>query len=143
MEEEARNDKNLNAQEKTSSRSSKSSKKGVTKKKEERGLSIEGYQIEGISIAGHETCVIVPSLSLAFDIGKCPQRAISQQFLFISHGHMDHIVCFSLHQILSPLLLAKNEGNLKKFSSSAICYKGGGFHLFSYEFASLLEMGSH
>nr|XP_043617254.1 tRNase Z TRZ1 [Erigeron canadensis]XP_043617255.1 tRNase Z TRZ1 [Erigeron canadensis] len=60
-----------------------------TKKK--KGLDIEGYSIEGLSIAGHETCVILPSLNLAFDIGKCPQRAISQQFLFISHGHMDHI----------------------------------------------------
>nr|GLL32935.1 nuclear ribonuclease Z isoform X1 [Ipomoea trifida] len=56
-----------------------------------RGLNIEGYQIEGLSIAGHETCVIIPTLNLAFDIGKCPQRAVSQQFVFISHGHMDHI----------------------------------------------------
>ncbi|GER38568.1 nuclear ribonuclease Z [Striga asiatica] len=61
------------------------------KKKRSSELTIEGYQIEGLSIAGHETCVIVPSLNLAFDIGKCPQRAVSQQFLFISHGHMDHI----------------------------------------------------
>lgn len=76
-----------------SSNSESSMGKGT--KKKQRGLGIEGYQIEGISIAGHETCVIVPSLNLAFDIGKCPQRAISQQFLFISHGHMDHIVCFS------------------------------------------------
>ncbi|KAA8540931.1 hypothetical protein F0562_024931 [Nyssa sinensis] len=59
--------------------------------KKKKGIQIEGYQIEGLSIAGHETCVILPSLSLAFDIGKCPQRAISQQYLFISHGHMDHI----------------------------------------------------
>ncbi|PWA55897.1 tRNAse Z1 [Artemisia annua] len=59
--------------------------------KKSKGLLIEGYPIEGLSIAGHETCVILPSLNLAFDIGKCPQRAISQQFLFISHGHMDHI----------------------------------------------------
>ncbi|XP_059653380.1 nuclear ribonuclease Z-like isoform X1 [Cornus florida] len=61
------------------------------KKKQQKGMKIEGYQIEGLSIAGHETCVILPTLNLAFDIGKCPQRAISQQFLFISHGHMDHI----------------------------------------------------
>lgn len=61
------------------------------KKKEDEELRIEGYTIDGLSIAGHETCVIFPSLSLAFDIGKCPQRAISQKFLFISHGHMDHI----------------------------------------------------
>ncbi|KAL8091501.1 tRNase Z TRZ1 isoform X1 [Apium graveolens] len=60
---------------------------GIDKKK----MIIEGYPIEGLSIAGHETCVIFPSLSLAFDIGKCPQRAISQDFLFISHAHMDHI----------------------------------------------------
>ncbi|CAA0815911.1 Nuclear ribonuclease Z [Striga hermonthica] len=61
------------------------------KKKRSSELTIEGYQIEGLSIAGHETCVIVPSLNLTFDIGKCSQRVVSQQFLFISHGHMDHI----------------------------------------------------
>ncbi|KAF3437778.1 hypothetical protein FNV43_RR20534 [Rhamnella rubrinervis] len=55
------------------------------------GLNIEGYPVEGISIGGHETCIIFPTLKLAFDIGRCPQRAISQDFLFISHGHMDHI----------------------------------------------------
>lgn len=56
-----------------------------------KGLEIEGYPIEGLSIGGRETCVIFPSLKMAFDIGRCPQRAISQDFLFISHGHMDHI----------------------------------------------------
>ncbi|XP_019160199.1 PREDICTED: nuclear ribonuclease Z isoform X2 [Ipomoea nil] len=70
---------------------SKSKNKNSKGKALKRGLNIEGYQIEGISIAGHETCVIIPTLNLAFDIGKCPQRAVSQQFLFISHGHMDHI----------------------------------------------------
>ncbi|KAK4350506.1 hypothetical protein RND71_029819 [Anisodus tanguticus] len=73
------------------SESINSNRRGDSSLKRERGLQIEGYSIEGISIAGHETCIIVPSLNLAFDIGKCPQRAISQQFLFISHGHMDHI----------------------------------------------------
>lgn len=72
----------------------KSEKQRQKKKKKKAGedeLHIEGYSIGGLSIAGHETCVILPSLNMAFDIGKCPQRAISQQFLFISHGHMDHI----------------------------------------------------
>ncbi|CAN4088143.1 unnamed protein product [Withania somnifera] len=68
-----------------------SNRKGNSSQKRERGLQIEGYSLEGISIAGHETCIIIPTLNLAFDIGKCPQRAISQEFLFISHGHMDHI----------------------------------------------------
>ncbi|CAN6237542.1 unnamed protein product [Urochloa humidicola] len=54
-------------------------------------LHIEGYAVEGISIAGHETCVMFPSLNLAFDIGRCPPFAVSQDLLFISHAHMDHI----------------------------------------------------
>jgi ribonuclease Z len=64
----------------------------LSKSKKRRGLQVEGYQVEGISIGGQETCIIFPALKLAFDIGRCPQRAISQDFLFISHGHMDHIV---------------------------------------------------
>ncbi|KAJ4957386.1 hypothetical protein NE237_024497 [Protea cynaroides] len=59
--------------------------------KKQKGIDIEGYPIEGLSIGGQETCIIFPSLKIAFDIGRCPQRAISQEFLFISHGHMDHI----------------------------------------------------
>ncbi|KAK8948793.1 Nuclear ribonuclease Z [Platanthera zijinensis] len=55
------------------------------------GLLVEGYPVEGLSIGGQETCVIFPSLRMAFDIGRCPQRAISQHYLFISHGHLDHI----------------------------------------------------
>ncbi|ESQ27684.1 hypothetical protein EUTSA_v10018981mg [Eutrema salsugineum] len=54
-------------------------------------MEIEGYPIDGLSIGGHETCIIFPSLRLAFDIGRCPHRSISQDFLFISHSHMDHI----------------------------------------------------
>lgn len=53
--------------------------------------SIEGYPVHGVSIAGYKTCVIFPSFNLVFDIGVCLQRAISQDFLFISHSHLDHI----------------------------------------------------
>ncbi|CAN1262457.1 tRNase Z TRZ1 [Linum perenne] len=60
-------------------------------KKKKPSMTIQGYPIEGLSIAGVETCIIFPSMNLAFDIGRCPQRAISQDFLFISHAHMDHI----------------------------------------------------
>ncbi|KAJ6688038.1 hypothetical protein OIU74_016692 [Salix koriyanagi] len=61
------------------------------KREEETRRTIEGYPVEGLSIGGHETCIIFSSLNMAFDIGRCPQRAISQDFLFISHAHMDHI----------------------------------------------------
>lgn len=56
-----------------------------------KGVDLEGYLIEGISVGGHETCVIVPRLNAAFDIGRCPSRAIQQDFLFITHAHLDHI----------------------------------------------------
>lgn len=56
-----------------------------------KGVGLEGYTIEGVSIGGNETCVIIPELKCAFDIGRCPPRAIQQNFLFITHAHLDHI----------------------------------------------------
>ncbi|XXG42189.1 hypothetical protein AAC387_Pa01g2522 [Persea americana] len=61
------------------------------KKKKTNGMEIEGYTVEGLSIGGQETCVMFPTLKIAFDIGRCPQRAISHDYLLISHAHMDHI----------------------------------------------------
>ena len=81
------------------SKNPESGKEENNEKEKKKGMQIEGYQVEGLSIGGHETCIIFPSLNLAFDIGRCPQRALSQDFLFISHGHMDHIVSYSLSSV--------------------------------------------
>ncbi|KAJ0965195.1 hypothetical protein J5N97_026333 [Dioscorea zingiberensis] len=43
-----------------------------------KGVELEGYAIEGISIGGHETCVIVPSLNVAFDIGDYRHRIVPE-----------------------------------------------------------------
>ncbi|XAR68148.1 Ribonuclease Z [Bertholletia excelsa] len=56
-----------------------------------KGIDLETYSIEGLSVGGHETCVIVPQLKSAFDIGRCPSRAVQQNFVFITHAHLDHI----------------------------------------------------
>ncbi|KAJ7964757.1 Nuclear ribonuclease Z [Quillaja saponaria] len=56
-----------------------------------KGVDLEGYSIEGISIGGQETCIIIPEFKCAFDIGRCPTRAIQQNFVFITHAHLDHI----------------------------------------------------
>ncbi|XP_042019433.1 tRNase Z TRZ2, chloroplastic-like isoform X2 [Salvia splendens] len=56
-----------------------------------KSIDLDGYSIEGLSIGGHETCVIVPELKTAFDIGRCPAKAVQQNFLFITHAHLDHI----------------------------------------------------
>lgn len=58
-------------------------------------LDLEGYSIEGLSVGGQETCIIIPEFKCSFDIGRCPSRAIQQNFLFITHAHLDHIVRFS------------------------------------------------
>lgn len=55
------------------------------------GLELDGYSIEGLSIGGNETCVVIPELKTAFDIGRCPPKAVAQNFLFITHAHLDHI----------------------------------------------------
>lgn len=56
-------------------------------------LEVDDFSIEGVSVGGQETCVMLPAFKLAFDIGRCPERAVYQDFLFITHAHMDHIVC--------------------------------------------------
>ncbi|KAK9231659.1 hypothetical protein WN943_021898 [Citrus x changshan-huyou] len=41
----------------------------ATKAKEDeksgRGMQVQGCKVEGLSIAGHETCIIFPSIDLA------------------------------------------------------------------------------
>lgn len=49
------------------------------------------YRVQGVSIAGEQTCVMVPELDLCFDMGLCPRASLSSKHLAISHGHMDHI----------------------------------------------------
>ncbi|KAE8674702.1 Nuclear ribonuclease Z [Hibiscus syriacus] len=63
------------------SKNPESVKQQNDEKKHKKGMEIEGYRVEGLSIGGHETCIIFPALNLAFDI----------DFLLISHGHTDHI----------------------------------------------------
>jgi len=43
-----------------------------------------------------ETCIQLPGLKCAFDIGRCPPSAVSREHILITHGHVDHIggICF-------------------------------------------------
>lgn len=60
-------------------------------------IEVGGYQIYGVSVAAVETCICIPSLSLAFDSGRCPPRAVSMKFMAITHGHCDHVHGLPLH----------------------------------------------
>jgi len=54
-------------------------------------LYVPPYRVQGISIAGEQTCVQVPELDICFDIGLCPRIALASPYVALSHGHMDHI----------------------------------------------------
>eukprot|EP00775_Hariotina_reticulata_P010313 gene10313-10472_t len=56
-----------------------------------------GFDISGVSIAGQETSIILPRCKLAMDIGRCPQQAVHQQTVLITHGHLDHIGGVTFH----------------------------------------------
>ena len=54
-------------------------------------LYVPPYRIQGISVAGEQTCVQVPELDVNFDIGLCPRIALAAPYVALSHGHMDHL----------------------------------------------------
>lgn len=49
-----------------------------------------GIRIQGYSLAGEETVILLPELSIAFDVGRAPRELLSINHVFLSHGHMDH-----------------------------------------------------
>jgi ribonuclease Z len=54
-------------------------------------LYVPPFRVQGISIAGEQTCVQVPELDVTFDIGLCPRIALTTPYIALSHGHMDHL----------------------------------------------------
>lgn len=53
-------------------------------------MTLAGIPFRGVSIAGRETWFHVPSLDLAFDVGRCPSEVVAAPSLFLSHAHLDH-----------------------------------------------------
>ncbi|NLX12078.1 MAG: hypothetical protein GXY44_00280 [Phycisphaerales bacterium] len=47
-------------------------------------------RIQGFSLAGEETVIVLPDLNVAFDIGRAPREAVHVDHICLSHGHMDH-----------------------------------------------------
>ncbi|KAL3652836.1 mitochondrial 3'-tRNA processing endonuclease Trz2 [Castilleja foliolosa] len=87
-----------------------------------KGFELDGYSVEGLSIGGHETCVIVPELKSAFDIGRCPSRAVQQNFLFITHAHLDHIMGIVQRVKELCLVTCKLEGGLPMYIATRGLY---------------------
>lgn len=49
-----------------------------------------GVRLAGVSVAGKETWFHVPSMGLAFDVGRCPTELVPVSDVFLSHAHLDH-----------------------------------------------------
>jgi len=51
----------------------------------------------GLSTAGIETAIEVPSLGLVLDLGRCSRTAVNQPVVLVSHGHLDHVGAIVQH----------------------------------------------
>jgi len=60
-------------------------------------LAPAGIPVEGLSIGGLETCIALPGLRLAFDVGRCPPEAVRYETLLFTHAHMDHMGGIAYH----------------------------------------------
>lgn len=49
------------------------------------------YRVQGTSVAGESTTIMVPELDVCFDMGAPLRCALASKFVALSHGHMDHI----------------------------------------------------
>jgi ribonuclease Z len=49
------------------------------------------FSLIGYSVGGEETVVQAPELGVCFDIGRCPQFALTSDIVCVTHGHMDHV----------------------------------------------------
>jgi ribonuclease Z len=65
---------------------------------------VNRIELSGVSVAGLETCIEVPSLKLLLDLGSCSRTAVNQPFVLLSHGHLDHMGAIALHAARRALL---------------------------------------
>ncbi|MFZ5895054.1 MAG: MBL fold metallo-hydrolase [Myxococcota bacterium] len=64
----------------------------------------EPLTFAGVSVAGLETSIEVPSLRLVLDMGRCTNTAVNQRYVVLSHGHLDHIGAIAQHAARRALM---------------------------------------
>mgnify|MGYP001183719340 CR=1 FL=1 len=68
-------------------------------------LSCSGVEMEGFSIGGLATYLMVPEWRTVFDMGECPVEAVRMNHVFLTHSHGDHarglLRHFSLRRMLN------------------------------------------
>ncbi|HQF55690.1 MAG TPA: MBL fold metallo-hydrolase [Fibrobacteria bacterium] len=68
-------------------------------------LDCGGLELQGFSIGGLATYLMVPEWKLCFDMGECPIEAVRLSHVFLTHSHGDHarglLRHFSLRRMLN------------------------------------------
>src|SRR5262249_53772983 len=54
-------------------------------------LYLPPFRVQGTSVAGEATSVMIPEMDICFDMGVCPRAMLPSKFVAITHGHMDHV----------------------------------------------------
>jgi ribonuclease Z len=60
-------------------------------------MRLAGIEVRGLSVGGLETCIDLPELKLAFDIGRCPAEVVPRPTVLFTHAHMDHMGGIAYH----------------------------------------------
>jgi ribonuclease Z len=56
-----------------------------------------GFQIEGVSIAGHESFYKVPPFRSLLEFGRAPDDVVGYSTVCLTHGHLDHAAGLAHH----------------------------------------------
>ncbi len=67
-------------------------------------LQLKGISVDAISIGGLETCIQLPGMDVAFDIGRCPRSAVFRTTLLFTHAHIDHMGGITWHAATRSLM---------------------------------------
>ena len=60
-------------------------------------IDLDGLEVGGYSLGGFASCLDVPSLKLAVDVGVCIDRVVSRNLILITHAHVDHVGALVQH----------------------------------------------
>lgn len=60
-------------------------------------IDLDGLEVGGYSLGGFASCLDIPSLKLAVDLGVCIDRVVSRNLILITHAHADHLGALVQH----------------------------------------------
>jgi ribonuclease Z len=60
-------------------------------------LTAAGIEIEGVSIAGHESFYKLPAFRTLLEFGRAPEDVVGYATVCVTHGHLDHMAGLAHH----------------------------------------------